>query len=193
MAEHRDLAVQRPLRRRRFRRGGEHQPKLVALRRLAEMLHALAAERSTRTVLWLYGTSNRQHHPFAAEVRRLMGTLTNGRSYVCYSRPDSHDRVIDDYDAPGHLSRSVFDSIGVGQWFRYVTGAIEVTSAVLLLIPAWSPFGAVLLACTMIGGILAHLLVLHAPLTNPVTMLALVSVVLWLRRSQIKAFTASAI
>jgi ferredoxin-NADP reductase len=78
------------------------------------MLHALAAERSTRTVLWLYGTSNRQHHPFAAEVRRLMGTLTNGRSYVCYSRPDSHDKVIDDYDAPGHLSRSVFDSIGVG-------------------------------------------------------------------------------
>jgi len=78
------------------------------------MLHALAAERSTRTVLWLYGTSNRQHHPFAAEVRRLMGTLTNGRSYVCYSRPESHDKVIDDYDAPGHLSRSVFDSIGVG-------------------------------------------------------------------------------
>jgi uncharacterized membrane protein YphA (DoxX/SURF4 family) len=87
----------------------------------------------------------------------------------------------------------LFEEIGFGQWFRYVTGAIEVTSAVLLLIPAWSPFGAALLACTMIGGILAHLLVLHAPLTNPVTMLALVSVVLWLRRSQIKAFTASAI
>ena len=34
------------------------------------MLHALAAARSTRPVLWLHGARDRQHHPFAAEVRR---------------------------------------------------------------------------------------------------------------------------
>ena len=85
----------------------------------------------------------------------------------------------------------LFEDLGFGQWFRYVTGVIEVVSSVLLLVPAWSPVGAALLACTMIGGIFAHLFILHHPLTNPLTMLALVSVILWLRRSQIKSFTAS--
>jgi ferredoxin-NADP reductase len=53
------------------------------------MLHALAATSSTRQVLWLHAARDSQHHPFAAEVRRLMLALAHGRSYVCYSRPDS--------------------------------------------------------------------------------------------------------
>jgi ferredoxin-NADP reductase/MOSC domain-containing protein YiiM len=77
------------------------------------MLHALAAAKSTRQVLWLHGARDRQHHPFAAEVRRLMVALPHGLSYVCYSRPDSHDTLHEDFDAAGHLSRSVFDEIGV--------------------------------------------------------------------------------
>ncbi len=77
------------------------------------MLHALAAARSTRQVLWLHGAPERQHHPFAAEVRRLIPALTHGRSYVCYSRPGSRDRMGEDFDATGHLSRSVFDVVGV--------------------------------------------------------------------------------
>ena len=39
------------------------------------MLHALAAARSTRQVLWLHAARDGQHHPFAAEVRRLMPAL----------------------------------------------------------------------------------------------------------------------
>jgi len=77
------------------------------------MLHSLAAERSTRRVLWLYGTRDRQHHPFAAEVRSLMHALTNGRSYICYSKPDSRDGAAGDFDATGHLSGSVFDTVGI--------------------------------------------------------------------------------
>jgi MOSC domain-containing protein YiiM/ferredoxin-NADP reductase len=77
------------------------------------MLHSLAAARSTRQVLWLYGTRDRQHHPFAAEVRRLMLALTRGRSYVCYSRPGSRDKMAEDFDASGHLSRSVFDQVEI--------------------------------------------------------------------------------
>ena len=77
------------------------------------MLHALAAARSTRQVLWLHGARDRQHHPFAAEVRRLMLALPHGRSYVCYSRPGSRDKMGEDFDATGHLSRSVFDEVGV--------------------------------------------------------------------------------
>jgi ferredoxin-NADP reductase/MOSC domain-containing protein YiiM len=77
------------------------------------MLHSLAAARSTRQVLWLYGTRDRRQHPFAAEVRHLMLALTYGRSYVCYSRPGSRDEMAEDFDAIGHLSRSVFDKVGI--------------------------------------------------------------------------------
>src|SRR4029077_13069962 len=77
------------------------------------MLHALAAARSTRQVLWLHGARDRQHHPFAAEVRRLMLALTHGRSYVCYSTPGARDKMGEDFDATGHLSRSVFDELAV--------------------------------------------------------------------------------
>jgi ferredoxin-NADP reductase/MOSC domain-containing protein YiiM len=77
------------------------------------MMYALAAAHSTRQVLWLHAARDRQHHPFADEVRRLMCALTNGRSYVCYSRPGSRDKRREDFDAAGHLSRSVFDEVGV--------------------------------------------------------------------------------
>lgn len=77
------------------------------------MLYALAAERSTRQVLWLHAARDGEHHPFAAEVRRLMLALTHGRSYVCYSRPGSRDKMGKDFDATGHLSRSVFDEASV--------------------------------------------------------------------------------
>ena len=77
------------------------------------MLYALAAAGSTRQVLWLHGARDREHHPFAAEVRRLMLALTHGRSYVCYSRPGALDRTGEDFDGAGHLSRSVFDDVGV--------------------------------------------------------------------------------
>jgi ferredoxin-NADP reductase/MOSC domain-containing protein YiiM len=76
------------------------------------MLYALAAAHSTRQVLWLHAARDREHHPFADEVRRLMYALTNGRSYVCYSKPGSRDNMGEDFDATGHLSRSVFDEVG---------------------------------------------------------------------------------
>ena len=79
------------------------------------MLHALATARSTRQVLWLHATRDGQHHPFSAEVRRLMLALAHGHSYVCYSRPGSGDKMGEDFDASGHLSPSVFDELGVSR------------------------------------------------------------------------------
>jgi ferredoxin-NADP reductase/MOSC domain-containing protein YiiM len=77
------------------------------------MLYTLAETRSTRPVLWLHTARDRKHHPFAAEVRRLMPALTRGRTYVCYSRPGSSDRMGEDFDAAGHLSRSLLEEIGI--------------------------------------------------------------------------------
>jgi ferredoxin-NADP reductase/MOSC domain-containing protein YiiM/ferredoxin len=76
------------------------------------MLHTLAAARSTRPVWWLHSARDGRHHPFAAEVSRLMLVLPHGHSYVCYSRPGSDDTMTT-FDGTGHLSRTVFDAVGV--------------------------------------------------------------------------------
>ena len=39
--------------------------------------------------------------------------LAHGRSYVCYSRPGPGDEMGEDFDATGHLSRSVFEQVGM--------------------------------------------------------------------------------
>jgi len=77
------------------------------------MLHALAAARSTRQVLWMHAARDRQHHPFGDEVRRLMRALARGRCYVCYTRPGSSGKIGEDFDATGHLSRSAFAEVGL--------------------------------------------------------------------------------
>jgi ferredoxin-NADP reductase/MOSC domain-containing protein YiiM/ferredoxin len=77
------------------------------------MLHALAAASSTRQVMWLHTARDGQHHPFAGEVRRLLRALANGRSYVCYTKPDVNDKTGEDFDATGRFSRSVFDRLAL--------------------------------------------------------------------------------
>jgi ferredoxin-NADP reductase len=77
------------------------------------MLYELSESHSARPVLWLQAARDGAHHPFAAEVRRLMLALTHGRSYVAYSRPDSRDKAGEGFDAVGHLSQMVFDEVGL--------------------------------------------------------------------------------
>jgi ferredoxin-NADP reductase/MOSC domain-containing protein YiiM len=77
------------------------------------MLHALADARSSRQVLWLHGAHDRQHHPFAAEVRGLLRALAHGRGYVCYSRPGPGDQPGEDFEAAGRLSPAVFGAAGL--------------------------------------------------------------------------------
>jgi ferredoxin-NADP reductase/MOSC domain-containing protein YiiM/ferredoxin len=77
------------------------------------MLHALAAAHSTRQVMWLHTARDGQHHPFAGEVRRLMRVLTNGHSYVCFTRPDSIDKAGEDFNAKGRFSQSVLGELGL--------------------------------------------------------------------------------
>jgi uncharacterized membrane protein YphA (DoxX/SURF4 family) len=77
---------------------------------------------------------------------------------------------------------ALFDAIGVGQWFRYVTGLIEVVSAVALLVPALAPFGALLLVPTMIGAIVTHLFIVGGSPAFPALLLLGLLAVAWARR-----------
>jgi ferredoxin-NADP reductase/ferredoxin len=77
------------------------------------MLHALAAEKSTREVWWLYGARSRKDHPFAQEARDLVQALRRSRSRTVYSRPGPEDRLGFDFDATGRLGVPVLEELGV--------------------------------------------------------------------------------
>ncbi|WP_417668467.1 DoxX family protein [Roseibium sp.] len=78
-----------------------------------------------------------------------------------------------------------FAAIGIGQWFRYLTGFIEVGSAILLFAPGKQAYGAMLLVGTMIGAVLAHLFIL-GPSAVPAVVLGLLSaIVLFIYRGQL--------
>src|ERR1700704_3457642 len=59
----------------------------------------------------------------------------------------------------------LFAQIGLGQWFRVVTGAVEIAGAVALLVPGLASIGGLWLGFTMVGAVATHVFVLH---TRPV-------------------------
>ena len=77
------------------------------------MLHALAAEASTREVWWLHGAHNGREHAFAEEARALLKALAHGHSHIRYSSPDPEDRPNVDFDAPGRLDMRALQELDV--------------------------------------------------------------------------------
>jgi ferredoxin-NADP reductase/MOSC domain-containing protein YiiM len=75
------------------------------------MLHALAAEASTREIWWLHGARNGREHPFVAETHELLKALAHHRSHICYSSPDPADRLNMDFDSRGRLDRRVLHQL----------------------------------------------------------------------------------
>lgn len=64
----------------------------------------------------------------------------------------------------------VFNHLGYPQWFRQVTGVIEVGAAILLLLGTFveslsilAPIGAALIVATMIGAVVSHIRASDAP------------------------------
>jgi putative oxidoreductase len=75
-----------------------------------------------------------------------------------------------------------FAAIGIGQWLRYVTGLIEFASAILLLIPALSRIGALLVVPIMIGAIVTHVVIIGGSPALPIGLLIIASIVVWGRK-----------
>jgi putative oxidoreductase len=80
---------------------------------------------------------------------------------------------------------AIYEQIGIGQWFRYLTGILEVAGAIALLLPRFTFYGAALLATVMFGAILAHLTVLGVLSAMPAfALLLLTGTIAFLRRSR---------
>ena len=78
----------------------------------------------------------------------------------------------------------LFDAVGFGQWFRYMTGSLEVLGAVLLLIPRTGGLGALMLAGVMAAAIVTHLFVVGGSPLPAIILLVVTGVVAWERRQR---------
>jgi uncharacterized membrane protein YphA (DoxX/SURF4 family) len=81
----------------------------------------------------------------------------------------------------------LFDQIGLGQWFRVVTGLVEVTGALALVIPGLASLGGLWLGFTMICAVATHVLVLHTSPVPAIVLGALNALVVYLRRDELVA------
>jgi hypothetical protein len=78
----------------------------------------------------------------------------------------------------------MFQTIGLGQWFRYLTGGLEVVGAILLLIPALAGLGGALLVPVMIGAVATHLFIIGGSPAIPLILLVVTALIAWGRRER---------
>ncbi len=76
----------------------------------------------------------------------------------------------------------LFAKVGLGQWFRYFTGLLEVAAGIGLLISRYAFYAAVLLAMVMVGAFIAHVTVLGSSPAAPVVLFALTGIIAYLRK-----------
>jgi len=78
----------------------------------------------------------------------------------------------------------LFATIGIGQWFRYLTGLLEISGAIGLFVAPLAPFAALQLAAVMIGAVATHLFIAGGSPIVPILLLASLLTIAWLRREQ---------
>ena len=71
----------------------------------------------------------------------------------------------------------LFEQIGFGQWFRYLTGVLQIAGAALVVIPRTFLLGIGLLACTMAGAVLIWIVRFGAPANAIIPAVALVGLI----------------
>jgi ferredoxin-NADP reductase/MOSC domain-containing protein YiiM/ferredoxin len=107
------------------------------------MLHALAAERSRRTIWWLHGARERAEDAFADEVRGLLGALSESHEHVRYSRPGAGDQIGRDFDSVGHLDIALLEQLGVARNSDfYLCGPTSFLTDLRTALAAWGVAGA---------------------------------------------------
>ena len=80
----------------------------------------------------------------------------------------------------------LFALIGLGQWFRYFTGIVEIVGGLLFLWPRATRAGAALLTATMMGAMIVQAVILKHPLDSlfpGIYLFAVIAAFLRLRRS----------
>ena len=79
-----------------------------------------------------------------------------------------------------------FQTIGLGQGFRYVTGTLEVIGALTLLVPRVSVFGGLLLLCVDAGAFVTQAFVLHGDIIHTIVIGLLIALVVFLQKDKLR-------
>ena len=77
---------------------------------------------------------------------------------------------------------AAFSKLGVGQWFRYFTGLLEIAGAIGLFLPRYAFYAAAMLAVVMVGAVIAHLAILGGSPVAPLLLLVLTATIAYLCR-----------
>jgi len=75
---------------------------------------------------------------------------------------------------------AMFAKIGFGQWFRILTGSLEVAGAIGLFVHRFAAYAASMLAVVMVGAIGFHLTRLGGNPVPPTVLLLLAILIVWL-------------
>jgi putative oxidoreductase len=116
----------------------------------------LPASRSKTIALWI--------------LRILMAALFLFASYMKLS---GNPMMVDE-----------FNTIGLGQWFRYLTGALELAGGIAILVPPVSMFAAIVLLAVDVGAFITQVAVLHGDWIHTVVIGAILATVIYLQRDR---------
>jgi putative oxidoreductase len=116
----------------------------------------LPASRSKHIVLWI--------------LRILMAALFLFASYMKLS---GNPMMVDE-----------FNTIGLGQWFRYLTGVLELAGGIAILVPSVSVFAALVLLAVDAGAFVTQIAVLHGDWIHTVVIGAILASVIYLQRDR---------
>ena len=93
----------------------------------------------------------------------------------------------------------IFSNLGIEAWGRYVSGILELISAVLILLPSTVLLGALFVVLIMSGAIISHLAFLGVEvmgdgglLFGMAVFVLLISLrIIWLRKDEFKSFLSN--
>ncbi len=80
-----------------------------------------------------------------------------------------------------------FETVGLGQGFRYFTGLLELVGAAALLTPAISGFGALLLLGVDVGAFVAQVAVIHMDWIHTIVIGAILATLVYLQRGPMRS------
>ena len=79
-----------------------------------------------------------------------------------------------------------FETVGLGQWFRYATGLLEVIGSIMVLIPTVSALGGCLLLLVDVGAFVAHVTVIHTDWIHTIVIGIVIGLLIYLQRQQLR-------
>jgi uncharacterized membrane protein YphA (DoxX/SURF4 family) len=95
--------------------------------------------------------------------------------------------------AGAEQSVQTFDEIGLGDWFRYTVGTIEMVGAIGLLVGRTAAAAAVALAVTMVGAVITQVTVVDdGGFVVPLIFGIMAGTIAWVRRRDLLALATEA-